>query len=144
MAAQITVGQSAQLLQFTKRQSRRMGDERGKHAQTGALVNDPVQAAVCETRGRASFGAIFFHSGLEFRVEPRGVHTRDTRTTLQGKVLSTQGPRLLGAVPRAAPYGRLRTGTPTERLQSISPIVERRQIYWLNVQVATCRAHKGV
>lgn len=54
--AQIAIGQRAKLLEIIEEETLRMGDERCKNAETGALMNDSVEAFVGETTfARRSF-----------------------------------------------------------------------------------------
>src|ERR1700722_20175556 len=71
MPIEVAVGERAQLFEIAEQQAFRMSDERGEHAQAGALVNDAIQAVVRESGPGAFLGGALIQEVPRSRTEAR-------------------------------------------------------------------------
>src|SRR5262245_65927154 len=75
MAAQIAVGERAEAFQLTEEEPFGTGHERGHDAETGLLVQDPIETLICETPGLPAFVALlsFRHGRCRNSEGPSGL-----------------------------------------------------------------------
>src|ERR1700733_5923174 len=71
MAIQVAVRQRAIPLQLAERQTLGVSDERGEHAEAGALVNHAIKAVISKARSGRRSGLTLAHRISHSRIERR-------------------------------------------------------------------------
>src|ERR1700734_2673651 len=71
MAIQVAVRQRAIPLQLAERQALGVSDERGEHAEAGALVNHPIEAVISKARSGRGCGLTLVHRISHSRIGRR-------------------------------------------------------------------------